>query len=255
MKNQEGFTLPELLVVTVITGFFIGLIVFFTVSYWRYSYLLEADLDSFITRLNAGDVLRESVGTSAGLIMQNGINDPHPNNPDSGNANYWEIIHAIPGTKSMPAAGDTTPLLYYRRLSFNSDGNIIMNGLQPYEDEYVLYLDGSSKQLMLRSLANPNASDNRLTTSCPPSIASSSCPADRIIATDIASVGLRYFSRSGNPIDWTSITDPLTAQYIGPDFTVVEVVEFTLNISKKPLFQKTNATVNSTIIRIALRND
>ncbi len=255
MKHEDGFTLPELLVVTVVTGFFIGLIVYFTFSYWRYGYLLEADLDTFITRLNAGDVLREQVGTSAGLIQQNGITDPHANNPDPGNTSYWIMMHAIPGTKTVPASGSTTPLIYFRRLSFNTSGNIIMNGSQPYEDEFVLYLDGSSKELRLRSLANPVAPSNRLKTSCPPSIASSSCPADRVFATDLASVGLRYFSRSGNPIDWTSITDPITGQYAGPDFTVVEVVEFTLNITKKPLFQQTNATVNSTVVRIALRND
>ncbi len=256
MKKRElGFTIPELLVVIIITGLFVSLIMFFTFSYWRYGYLLDADLDTFITRLNAGDVLRELVGTSAGLTLQNGISDPNADNPDTNNANYWETIHAVPGTTNIPAAGSTKPLIYFRRFSFDASNNIIMNGTQPYEDEYVLYLDGSSKQLMLRSLANPTAPNNRLVTSCPPNIASSSCPADRTVATDISSVALRYFSRSGNTIDWTSITDPNTGQFAGPDFTAAEVVEFTLNLNKKPIFEKTYATVNNTVIRIALRND
>jgi hypothetical protein len=65
---------------------------------------------------------------------------------------------------------------------------------------------------------------------------------------------MRYFSRTGNTIDYTSIWDGTINSYIGPDFTAVEVVEFTLNLSKKPLFQTTSTTVNNTIVRIALRN-
>jgi hypothetical protein len=65
---------------------------------------------------------------------------------------------------------------------------------------------------------------------------------------------MRYFSRTGNLIDFTSVTDAVTGEYIGPDFTVVDVAEYTLNITKKPFLQKTNATVNKTTVRIALRN-
>jgi hypothetical protein len=128
-----------------------------------------------------------------------------------------------------------------------------MNGTQPYEDEFILYTDGTSRKLFLRSLANPAASGSRLKTSCTPP-GTASCPADRAVAQDIASIDMRYFSRTGNLINYTSIVDPNTGQYIGPDFPAVEVVEFTLNITKKPIFQKTNATQNSTVIRIALRN-
>ena len=254
--DQRGITLVELIVVMVMTLMFTGIISTFTIGYWRYGYLLEADLATLSTRLNAGDFLREGIGMSTGLISQNGITDTHTNNPDSAISSgvYWTPIHAIPGNKSVGSKGTTTPLMYYRRPSLNSSKAYIMNGLQPYEDEYVLYLDGTTKSLMLRSLANPNASGNRLKTSCPASFVTSSCPADKTIATDIASIDMRYFSRAGNLIDYTSIVDSSTGQYIGPDFTAVEVVEFNLNLVKKPIFQSTNATQNSTIIRVALRN-
>jgi prepilin-type N-terminal cleavage/methylation domain-containing protein len=255
MKDrQAGYTIPELLVALVLSGLFVGLILNFTISYWRYGYLLDADLDTLITRLNAGDLLRDSISTSSGLIVQNSISDVNAANVDPGNPGYWISIHAIPGNKPIGANGTTTPLVYYRRLSTNSSGAIIMNGVQPYEDEYVLYLDGTTKKMMLRSLANPAASGNKLKTSCPPASATASCPADKVVSSDLASVDTRYFSRTGNLIDYTSITDPVSGQYIGPDFTVVEVMELTLNLTKKPIFQQTNATQNSTIIRIALRN-
>jgi prepilin-type N-terminal cleavage/methylation domain-containing protein len=253
-KNSDGFTLMELLVVIILASLFSSLVLFFTFNYWRYGFSLQADEDTLTSRLNAGDIIRESVGTSAGLIIQNSIPDSHVLVPDPGNSNFWLPIHAIPGTTNVPAAGHVTPLIYYQRYSFDASGSYIMNGSQPYEDEYVLYLDGSGKSLMLRSLANPSASGNRLKTSCPPSLATAACPADKTVASNLASVAMRYFSRTGNLIDYTSIWDPNTNSYAGPDFPAVEVVEFTLNISQKTTFQKTAGTSSSTIIRIALRN-
>ncbi len=255
--NEQGFTLPELISSLIITSLFVAVIMSFMFGYWKYSALLEADLDTLVTRLNAGDVLRDLIGTSAGLVTQNSIADSHTNNPDPANAsnNYWLPIHAIPGSTSIGAGGTTTPLVYFRRFSTNTSGAYIMNGTLPYEDEYVLYLNGTTKQLLLRSLANPSASGNRLKTSCPSNVATASCPADRIIASDLASVSMRYFSRTGNTIDWTSVYDSNTNSYAGPDFTAVEVVEFTVNLNKKPFLQQSStATQNSTVIRIALRN-
>lgn len=255
-RTQEGFTLSELLVVILLTTFFSILILTFTFEYWRYAYLLQADQDTLTTRLNAGDILREEIGTSTGLIIQNSISDANTLAVDPGNASntFWLPIHAIPKSIPVGASGSYTPLIYFKRYSFNSSGSYIMNGTQPYEDEYILYLNGSNKSLMQRTLVNSSANGDKLKTSCPPAQASASCPADKVIAEDIASIDTRYFSRTGNLLDYTSIVDPDTGNYIGPDFTAVEVLELTLNISKKPTFQQTNATSNSTIIRIALRN-
>jgi hypothetical protein len=254
--NDQGITIVELLVVIVMTGFMVTLLASFMINYWRYGYLLEADLDTLTTRLNAGDILRDSVGTSSGLVMQNGLADPHPGVVDTNDVTntHWTVIHAVPGNKPVGATGSITPLVYYRRPSVNTSGAYIMNGTQPYEDEFVLYLNGTTKSLMMRTITDANATGDRLKTSCPASIASATCPADKIVATDLASIDMRYFSRAGNLIDYTSITDPNTGNYAGPDFTAVEVVEFKLNLTKKPLLQQTNATSNSTIIRVALRN-
>lgn len=253
--NQDGYTIPELVTVLVITSTLVTLILFFTFSYWRYGALLEADLDTLVSRLNAGDSLRELVGGSSGMIIQNSIPDSNTGNPDPAFPSnlYWVPIHAIPGNKTA-SSGTILPITYLRKPTITTTNTIAMNGIQPYEDEFIVYIDGTTKQLMLRSLANPAVSNNKLKTSCPPAIATNSCPADKIISNDIASVDMRYFSRTGNLIDYTSVTDAVTGEFIGPDFTVVDVAEYTLNITKKPFLQKTNATVNKTIVRVALRN-
>lgn len=257
MKNkQSGFTIIELLIVIILTSLLTLIIMLFAFDLWRTSAVQEAESDTLLTRFNASDILRDQIGSSAGLIIQNSIPDAHTLVPDtsiSGN-NYWQPIHAVPGTTSLPASGSYTPLIYFRRYSFNSSNQYIMNGSQPYEDEFVLYLDGASKSLEQRTLVNPSAAGDKLATSCPPAQASSTCPADKTIASDLQSVAMRYFSRTGNLIDYTSIIDPNTGAYAGPDFPAVEVVEFTLNLSKKPAFSSTDSANSSTIVRIALRN-
>jgi hypothetical protein len=131
-----------------------------------------------------------------------------------------------------------------------------MNGTQPYQNEFVLYIDGTSKQLLLRTLANTAAVNNVAVTSCPPAAANASCPADKIIAEDLASIDMRYFSRAGNAIDHNSIIDTSVVPnaYIGPDFPSVEVVEFNLHNFRKSRLGGGTDTSNQTVIRIALRN-
>lgn len=254
-SDERGFTLIELVSTIAASALFVALILYFGISYWRYTALLESDLDTFVSRLNAQDFIRESVGTTTGLINQNSIPDPNANNPDPiEGSNYWIKEHSIPGNIPIGATGTTTPLLYYKRISTDSANSVIMNGTLPFEDEYILYLNGTNKQLLLRTLANPNAVNNRLKTSCPPSIASSTCPADKTLLENISSIDVTYYSRSGNTIDWQSVYDPETSSYIGPDFPLVEALQYTFHIQKKTLFQKGTSTINDTVVRIALRN-
>lgn len=254
--NQQGFTVVELIVVIILSVLFSGLVLGFFIDFWRSTSTLENDTETFVTRQNAGDKLRELLNTASGLISQNSIADAHADNPDPGDASgtHWELLHAVPTTVGLPANGQTTPLFYFKAPSVDSSKNFIMNGEQPYQDEFILYLDGTAKELLVRTLANPNAPNDRLVTTCPSSQASASCPADQIIAGDISSVDLRYFSRSGNTIDYTSVTDPNTGAYDGPDFPAVEVVELTLHLNRKSVIHGGFDTQNETIVRVALRN-
>jgi prepilin-type N-terminal cleavage/methylation domain-containing protein len=255
--NDHGFTLPELISVMVVSLLFSGLIMYFGFEYWRASTTLVNDIDTFETRLTADDFLRNLMNASSGLMMQNSLPDQHTNNPDPADASnqYWIPIHAVPGTITMPASGSTTPLLYFRTPSQDSSKNIIMNGTQPYDDERVLYLNGATKQLLMRTLSNTNAPGDAAKTTCPTGQTSTTCRADKIIASDVSSVNTRYFSRSGNIIDYTSITDPITGQYIGPDFSAAEVIELTIHLSKKSTLKGGADSLSQTIIRVALRND
>jgi hypothetical protein len=247
----------------VITLIVSGTVLSFAISFWGVSATLQGDLSTYVSRSDAGDSLREAFNVSSGLLVQNSIPDPNAMVPDpaDGSGQHWEVIHAIPGNIPIGSSGTMTPVAYYQAPATTRDKTIIMNGTQPYANEFVLYLNGTTKQLLLRSLANPAATDNSTITSCPADATTASCPADKVICDNISSVDTRYFSRSGNTIDWTSIIERdidgnpvVPTVYIGPDFPAVEVVEFTLHLFQKSTIHGGQDTINSTIIRVAIRN-
>src|SRR5436190_20717497 len=109
-RNEQGFTLSELLIVIVLTTLFSILILTFTFDLWHTGYLQQADLETLTTRLNAGDTLREEIGSSSGLIMQNSLADTHTlvADPAIVSGNYWLPIHAIPGNVQVGNSGTYT---------------------------------------------------------------------------------------------------------------------------------------------------
>ncbi|HET6925042.1 MAG TPA: type II secretion system protein [Candidatus Saccharimonadales bacterium] len=252
--NQGGFTIPELIIMMIVTTFLTLLVITFALNFWSSSATLQNDSDALTTRLNTGDLLREQLNAASNLINQNSIQDPNAGDadPTAGPA-YWLLLHAVPQTVSMPTSG-ITPVFYFQAPSVDAARNFIMNGSQPYQDEFVLYMNGANKELLLRTLVNPAATGDRLKTSCPPALATASCPADKVMGVDVSSVALRYFSRSGNTIDYTSVVDPVYGDYIGPDFEAVEVVELTVNVHKKSIIHGGNDTSSEVIVRVALRN-
>lgn len=256
IANQKGFTVTELLIVTVATTLVTISLVSFMFNFWRYSYYSQANQNSFTERLNTSDYLREKLSAASGLITQNGIADNNVGQADPLDAtgNYWNPIHSVPGNIDTSPAGDINPIIYFKSYSVAADKNLIMNGIIPYEDEFILYLTDEG-ELKVRTLVNPNTlATNRLKTTCPPATADASCPEDTILINDVESVDRRYFSRSGNLIDWSSVYDSDISQYIGPDNGAVEVIELKVNVKAKAAFQKTETLQNSTIIRVALRN-
>ncbi len=255
-EESRGFTVVELVVVMTLTLLFSGMIISFALDYWGNATTLQSSNETLITRQNAGDYLRDQLNRATGLISQNGLADPNSEVPDPAevSGNYWLQLHAIPGNIPMPSAGNFTPVFYFTSPSTDSSHIAILNGEQPYYDEFVLYLDGSKKELLMRTLANTSAPGNSRRTTCPESAVSPACAGDRIIARDVYSIDTNYFSRSGNQINYQAIVDPNTGAYIGPDFPSVEVVEITINLKKPAIINGRNDTTNATVIRVALRN-
>ena len=74
-NSTGGLTLVELMVVMVLTLLFSGLVLTFFFDLRGSTATLENDSETFVSREDAGDALRNDFNVSSGLIDQNDIPD------------------------------------------------------------------------------------------------------------------------------------------------------------------------------------
>ena len=139
------------------------------------------------------NLLRSTVNAlrvSDGVRQTSSITDPNaPAGWNTSNSNFVIVID--------------TP-------SLDSNHNYITDPTTggPYMDELVYYKSGTS--LYKRTLANPNATGDILVTSCPPSLATSTCPADPDLADYFQSMSFTLYDQ-----DAATTTDPTLARSVG----------------------------------------
>lgn len=216
-SNHKGFTVVELAigisVASILFLAFMAAIVNYFTLITQNNTLIDMTTQSQSLLLSTVDLLR--VGN--GVRQTNSITDP--NAPSGGwntsNTNFVIVI-------STPALDAS-----HNYITDPSTGS-------PYMNELVYYKSNTS--LMKRSLANPGAAGDNLLTSCPPSLASPSCPADADLADNFQSMAFTLYDQDGN-----TITDPTLARSIG----------IKLNMQKN-VFGAMISLNNS--IRVTLRN-
>lgn len=185
--------MPELALSMVITGILLVSLFGFTAYYLaiatRNNVMAEMTFDSQNLLRSAVEELRYG----AGVRQTSAISDP--NAPAGGwntsNTNFIIII-------AVPAV--------------NSSDNYIIDPLtgSPYNNELVYFKDGTI--LYKRFLAHPDATGNKLTTSCPQSMATSACPADRKLSENVNSMVFTLYDQ-----DNTLTTNPLLARSVKID--------------------------------------
>ncbi len=160
--SNKGYTIPELMVsITLISLISVGL---FTIIFNYFANITRSNAFAEMT-LDSQNLLRatvEELRYGSGVQQTNTINDPSVTGTggewNTSNSNFVIII-AVP--------------------AIDSDRNYITDPStgNPYNNELVYFKQNNF--LYARTLANPVATGNRLTTSCPAAIASPTCPADR----------------------------------------------------------------------------
>jgi len=146
----------------------------------------------------------------------------------SGNAdlnNRWADANA-PGNQYGWQSGSQTLVL--AKVAVDSSNNIIFSDPSKYisqKDNEVYFLSGST--LYRRTLESDSAND-AATTTCPAAVASSSCPADTVVATNVANWSVTYYDASGvvvSPTDARAVqisvtlNSKLNAQTISASYT------------------------------------
>lgn len=183
--DSNGYTLMELMVaVTVasiiligIFGFLVNSIVGNSIRNARADLLREAQL--------ALDVMLKDVRLSADVDPNNRIEDDNSPNASTTAGLGWE---SDADTLVLASAAEDT------------SNNIIFADAGHYttsKNNIVYYV--SNNTLYKRTIA-ANLPSNAMTTSCPPELATSVCPADRLSVKNVASLTYRYFDATNTEV-------------------------------------------------------
>jgi prepilin-type N-terminal cleavage/methylation domain-containing protein len=216
-SQERGFTIVELILATAISG--ILATVMFTICVYYYGSTLQAQTTAQMA-LESQLILTqlvEDIRLSDGIALTNSIADV--NAPAGGwvtNDPSNIIIVKSPATDAA------------RDIIYDSSTNF------PYRNEFIYFTTGAT--MYRRTLKNTDATGNTAITTCPPAIASSSCPSDK------------EFSKNMNNLTFTfyDINDAATS-----DPTLARSVNLTVNMTRK-VYGKTLTLSNST--RTTLRN-
>ena len=194
---QTGFTLVELMIsvtiMAIIGVVFLGLTANYFVTITRNNELAEMTI-------NSQNLLRttvENIRLGDGVRQTNQINDP--NAPSGGwntSNSAFVIVIAVPAVDK------------------NHNYIIDSDTGSPYMNELVYYKNGM-EDLMERTLANPSATGNTLETTCPANLATSTCPADTLLANYVSSMTFALYDQNA-----ASTTDPTQARSIKINLTM-----------------------------------
>lgn len=180
--DSAGFTLLEVLVTMAVSSVLLVVGGDFVVRS-----TIEANADYYKTLVQADT--QTAVNSIARVIrsarsVQANNSQPDPNSPGgAGNLYGWSGAAGVNATLilAVPARDTSGNLLYIDGLHTNL-----------YTNDIVYYFDTASKKLFKRVIANAVAGNAAVTT-CPPPLATPSCPADSTIVRDVANLSTNYF--------------------------------------------------------------
>jgi prepilin-type N-terminal cleavage/methylation domain-containing protein len=217
MKSQRGFTIVELILAVSISSVIAATLL--TISLRYTGEMLRARITADLA-IESQILLRSIVDdTRLADSLSSSNSNTDANAPNGG----W-------------VTSDPSNVLIIDSPAINSSRDIIYNTSTslPYSNEVVYYSSGTT--MYRRSIKNTAASGNSMVTSCPPSLATNSCPADKLFTKYLKDLTFTFYDD----------TDATTA-----NATLARSVKITVTTERK-INGKTVTFANS--IRTTMRN-
>jgi prepilin-type N-terminal cleavage/methylation domain-containing protein len=205
IRSERGFTLLELLVSISLSGLLLVVLGEFVTNGIRSS---NQDYNQTIVLVNT----KAAVESVARVIREARSVEANNAQPDDHAPSAPGNLYSWSGT-----AGSNATLILAIPARDTSGNLIYIDGLHNnlYTDDVIFYLETSTKRLYKRTIKNTAAPGNRAVTTCPPSAATPSCPADSLIVEDVANLTTSYLGANGNVVTLPSGTEAV-------NFTVTE---------------------------------
>jgi type II secretory pathway pseudopilin PulG len=174
--NQAGVTIVELLVVVGIASAL--LVAFMTVSIYMYGDTVRSSLYAQLAT-ESQTVLRSVVEE---LRQSSSIRTSNANPDANAPGGAW-------------TTSDTNLILIISIPAVDSSNNFIVdtNTGYPYQNEIVYFASGT--KLYKRFLANPSATGNSRTTTCPEALSNASCPGDILMSNNFRTLDFVFYDQ------------------------------------------------------------
>ena len=183
-RSGSGFTLVELMIVMVLVGILSLMIPNFIANWLQASSLAQQRTALLGDAEDALDTVSQDIRLSGAADDNNRWADPNaPGAP--ANELSWQ---------------STASTLVLAKAAEDSSKNIIFSDPAKYisqKDNQVYYV--SSGTLYRRTIKSNDPNDAAITT-CPPASASSSCPADKAVATGVSAFSVKYYDADENQV-------------------------------------------------------
>lgn len=180
--EESGFTLIEMLIVLLVMSILSLALANFIASWLQTQGLAQTRASLISDTESALDTANKDIKLSGSVDQTNRW--PDPNGP-GGNQYGW-------------TSGSQVVIL--AKVATNSSGNPIFTDSNDYitlKDDEIYYLSGTT--LYRRTLASGIDGDTAVTT-CPPSSATATCPADATIATGVTNWSVSYYDANNNSV-------------------------------------------------------
>lgn len=180
-NNQQGFSLVELLVTMIVMSILSLTLANFIATWLQTASTTQARADLLTNAESALDTIANDIRLS-GSVDQN---------------NRWADNYSPSGQYGWQSSGT---VLVLAKVATDNSNNILFSDAAKYisqKDNEIYFVSGST--LYRRTLASSDATDSAITT-CPSANATASCPADKVVATNVASFGLTYYDADENVV-------------------------------------------------------
>lgn len=174
--KTSGFTIVELIVALAVVVLLVLPVGNFAVASYASVLRTRAEIKLKLENVAVIRTLSDEIRLGVNLRANNSISDANKS-----------------GGWTASSAGQ---VLIVSTIATNSSNAVLTNGSGvPYKNEQVYFVSGTD--LYVRSLANASATGNSLQTSCPSAVATTSCPADRKLASNVKSFTYSMYDATG----------------------------------------------------------
>lgn len=186
--DQAGFTLVELIVTLIVMTIVSLALANFIANWLQAATLAQARSNLLNNAETALDTINSDIRLSG----------------DADTNNRWPDQYAPNAPTDELSWQSGSQILILAKVATDKNNNVIFSDPSKYiteKDNEIYYLSGNT--LYRRTLASANSDDSAQTT-CPLPQASSSCPADKIIATNVKDFSVEYYDADENEVTPTN---------------------------------------------------